>query len=231
MSDFIAIKMRQSREVIDLEDFASLFAGIGAQFDDFVRERYPEAHGYARMGIRELRQGSLLADLVAVSVGTLLPTMDHALVVSEFLQLLKIRLDTLGSGVFLDGARKKDLENITQMVQAVANDPDATVDFSYRQWDQTGILRKEIIASVNTSTAKAITKTAARQKAELDKTHGVDYERAFMVFTRADVGDAPVDKRSGERVVIEEISNKSLALNLSVKLGRTTHQIGNSRWS
>ena len=39
-----------------------------------------------------------------------------------------------------------------------------------------------------------------------------------MVFTRTDVGDAAVGKRSGERVLINEISDKPLAIMYSSTL-------------
>ena len=48
-----------------------------------------------------------------------------------------------------------------------------------------------------------------------------------MIFTRSDVGDAPKDKRSGERVIIQEISNRDLPLIYASDLAeqRVKHEI------
>jgi len=39
-----------------------------------------------------------------------------------------------------------------------------------------------------------------------------DFERVLMYFKRTDSGEAPLGKRSGERVIIEAISGQDLAL-------------------
>jgi hypothetical protein len=46
----------------------------------------------------------------------------------------------------------------------------------------------------------------------LDETEDADHARVLMTFTRADVGDANINQKSGEMVLIEEISDKPLAL-------------------
>ncbi len=79
-------------------------------------------------------------------------------------------------------------------------------------------MKNEEKFELDTHNAKQIIKTAEEQKVELDKTEGVDRERVMMVFTRADVGDAALDRKSGELVLIEEITDKSLALIYQSKL-------------
>ncbi|WP_299551090.1 hypothetical protein [uncultured Tateyamaria sp.] len=51
-----------------------------------------------------------------------------------------------------------------------------------------------------------------------------------MVFTRSDVGDVPVGRPSGERVLIEEVSEKPLALTYGSELAeeRIKHEIRES---
>lgn len=60
--------------------------------------------------------------------------------------------------------------------------------------------------------ARNALQTIQGQKEELDAVSASDDERVLMVFTRSDVGNAVVGKRSGERVVVSEISEKTLAL-------------------
>ena len=90
VSDHITIKLTRANEVIDLEDFAAMFAGLGSQFDDFLKQEYPEVHGHASMGIRELREGSIIAELAAVIVPSAIATMDATVVVRDFMVLTRI---------------------------------------------------------------------------------------------------------------------------------------------
>lgn len=211
-TEHIAFKLDRKNETIDLVELASLFAGIGAQFDDFLKREHPEVHGHVQIGIRKLREGSLEGDIVALIGYGIIAGMDYAAILSEFMRLFRHRLGLLSSGEFLDGAKKSDLGHFTDMAKCVANDQDANMSFEYDRYDKEGRLRESITARVDTQGAKTIIDTAERQKEELDKTQGVDYSRVLMCFTRADIGDAKIDRRSGEKVVIDEISAKELAL-------------------
>lgn len=82
----------------------------------------------------------------------------------------------------------------------------------------------------NTKDAREITKTIEGEFKRLDESRSVDFERVLLVFTRSDVGDARVGQRSGERVVIEEISTKPLAITYGSELAeeRIKHEIRES---
>ena len=211
-NEHIAFKLDRKNEIIDLAELASLFAGIGAQFDDFLKREHPDVHGHAQIGIRKLREGSIEGDIVAHIGYGIIAGMDYAVILSDFMRLLRHRLGILSSGEFLEGARKSDLRHFTEMVKCVANDQDAKLSFEHDRYDKEGKLRESIAVRVDTQGARTIIETAENQKDELDKTQGADYARVLMCFTRADIGDAKIDKRSGEKVVIDEISTKELAL-------------------
>lgn len=64
-------------------------------------------------------------------------------------------------------------------------------------------------------------------KSDLDKIESADYSRVLMVFTRSDVHNVKIGSSSGERVVIEEISEKPLVLMYASNLAeeRIKHEI------
>ena len=212
MSDHITITLERTDEVIDLVDFAAMFAGLGSQFDEFIKERNPEVHGHARMGIRKLQEGSIIAELAAVIVPDAIATMDSAVIMRDFLTLLRGRYGTLSRGRYLEGAKKRDLRAVVESVGAIAKDANAKATYEHLQYDKNGKLESEERFSLETNMARTISDTAEKQKIDLDKTEGVDHLKVSMVFTRADVGDSPLDRRSGEQVLIEELSEQSLAL-------------------
>ena len=212
MSDHIVLTLNRKNDVIDLLNLAAMLAGIGGQFDDYLKQKHPDVHGHALMGIRELKEGSIIAHLAGVIASDVIGSLDAARIMYDFLKLIRERTGRLASGEFLDGARKKDLENVSNMVVAVAKDKEAEAKFDYKSYDNDGNVREELTVSIDTKGARKIMETAERQKEEMDKTEGADHERVLMFFTRADIGNAKINKSSGEKVTIEEISNKSLSL-------------------
>jgi hypothetical protein len=47
------------KEPVEIGDFASLFAGLGGQFDAFLRQNHPDLRGKAQMYVKEVRRGLL----------------------------------------------------------------------------------------------------------------------------------------------------------------------------
>ena len=212
MSDTITLTINRRNEVIDLVDLAAMFAGIGSQFDKFLREEHPDIHGHAQIGIRELREGSIIAELAGVILPNTIAAMDSALIMHDFLRLIKAQIENLLGGTISIEAKKRDLDDLTGMVRAIANDSDANAELEYKDYDAVGNVRRELRVSINTRQARQIVRAIEDKKRELDQTDGADYERVLMYFTRADTGDAKIDARSGERVIIEEINARELAL-------------------
>ena len=212
MSDTITLKINRQNDVIDLGDLAAMFAGIGSQFDKFLKEKHPDVHGHAQIGIRELREGSIVAELAGVILPNTIAVMDSALIMHDFLRLIKMQVENLLEGVILTETKKKDLDDLTGMVRAIANDSNANAELEYKDYDEGGNIKRELNVSVNTRQARQIVRTIEDKKRELDQTDGADHERVLMYFTRADTGDAKIDIRSGERVIIEEVSSRELAL-------------------
>src|SRR5690606_38327714 len=54
--------------------------------------------------------------------------------------------------------------------------------------------------------------TIESQRKALNQTGNADFERVLMTFRGSDVGDADIGIRSGERVIIEAISDRHLPL-------------------
>jgi hypothetical protein len=63
----------------------------------------------------------------------------------------------------------------------------------------------------NTRQARAVQQVVEARQRQLEKKEHADHSRVLMRFTRSDIGDVNVGKPSGERIVIEDISDKPLA--------------------
>jgi hypothetical protein len=54
----------KTKNPIELNDFVSAFTSIASQYEKFLRENYPDLSGHADMFVREVRAGSIEADII-----------------------------------------------------------------------------------------------------------------------------------------------------------------------
>src|SRR3546814_8340461 len=82
---------------VEIGDFAALFSGMGAQFERYLAEQHPDLKGQAHMFVKEVRKGSIIADLIP-SIPDLIGYMDNVLIVGGFGALFSTRVRKLISG-------------------------------------------------------------------------------------------------------------------------------------
>ena len=206
---YLEIKLDLS-DPVEIGDFAALFAGFGAEFERYLAENHPEAAGTAKMYVSEVRKGSVIAAMFA-DIPDLIGMADAALIALGFGALFNRRIRDFVQGKHLGGAKKSQLSDVAKTVQALANDKNGTMSVKGLRLKETEY-EIEFEAVFTEREARDALTTINNQKLELDKVSTSDRQRVLMTFTRSDVGNAIVGKRSGERVVVDEISEKPRAL-------------------
>ena len=199
------------KEPIELGDFVSAFTSIANQYRRYLRSTHPDLKDDTEIFVREVRSGSIIADLVPMA-GSLIGTMDQVLIVRQFVDVYGGML----SKYFEKGGRqvdatKSDLKDFYGQVSSIARSKNGMGQIravSYRDNNR----KIEATIEFNAVSARAASREIERHKSELDKIVRADHERVLMTFKRSDVGDAALGVRSGERVIIEEISDKDFAL-------------------
>ena len=151
-------------------------------------------------------------------MASIIAVMDQVLIVENFVRLWGGRIESLASGALGDWRPTKgELKTFTDAVEAVANDSDGKSTLEAATFEDEK--RKVRVAfTFSTKEAKACQETIDllyRKEESPDEDH---FERVLMVFTRTDVGEATVGIRSGERVVISKISEKTRPIMYSSKL-------------
>ncbi|WP_146227450.1 hypothetical protein [Pseudoroseicyclus aestuarii] len=189
---------------IEITDFAALFAGLGAEFERYLAREKPEMAGAARMYVKEVRKGSVIAALFA-EIPDLIGIMDGALIVLGFGAIFNRRLRDLVQGKQLEDTSKPQLNDITKTVRAVAEDNNGTMAIKGLRY-KNGLFTTEFEATFTAKEARQALDTIDIQRRDLEKTTTSDHSRILMRFTRSDVGNAAVGKRSGERVVVDDLS-------------------------
>ncbi|MGO7412908.1 hypothetical protein ACC810_15985 [Rhizobium ruizarguesonis] len=219
-------------EPVELRDFVGAFTSLANEFERFVDREYPNAHSDPSMFVREVRRGSIEADILTGLTVYALPTaaamVDQVMILEDFVRRWGFRLQALISGKFVPGELESttELKDWADTVRSIAADPAAS-----HQLDAATFVdgKKEIRATFKftASEARSALQNIDDRRKELAKPDHNSHARVLMVFTRTDVNDADVGKSSGERVRIEEVSATSLSLmyGSEVAEARIKHEI------
>lgn len=198
------------RDPVEITDFAAMFAGIGAQFDAYLKRNHPDIKGTAKLYVREVRHGSIVADLFP-NIPDLIGYMDNALIVLGFGALFSKRIRKLISGHFIEEVGKSDIREIGETIRAVSNDTDGKMSIESITYEQ-GEKSTKLEISFNAGEGRKATETLNEQKRALDAIEHVDFQRVLMVFERSRKSSSNVGKSTGELVIIDQVSEKPKAL-------------------
>lgn len=214
---------------IEIDDFVSAFTSIAGQYRKFIKANYLDIMPEADIYVTEVRPGSIVADLIAWATSTLAPVADHLQrqAVEQFVKSIGARI----SAYFTPGGRdqqasRSDLTDFLGTVQAIANDPNGTSKIGAALFQDK---KKEIVAGIKFTTPEA--RVAKREieshVAELESRTATDHQRVLMVFVQSNIKDTDLGKRTGERVVIDRISDRDLPIIYASDLAeqRIKHEI------
>lgn len=190
----------------ELTDFVGSFLALSSQYDRYMRQEHKGINSESKIFVKEIRPGSIEAVLIPL-IPLIIDQMDKALIVEQFVRLYGSRLTPYFlKGGRADDASKSDLKDFMGAVSAIANDPNGTstieaVDFVKGK----ATVRASI--KFDTSQARLARDSIESHKIEMDQIGAADYQRVLMWFKRSDKDSATLGVRSGERVVIEKISD------------------------
>lgn len=209
-SPFIRLKL-DTDEPIELGEFVGAFTALGAEYDKFVRASDPDQFPAASLFVREVRKGSIYAELV-IAAGGFVGLLAAANTMHEFVERYGDRLaEYLKPGGRAKDASKAELKHFSEQVAAIASTPGAALEVAAIEVEN-GEQKIRAVFKFDTNQARDIERRVSEHKLELEHASGTDHARVLMVFTRSDVRTTAVGKRSGELVRIGTISDRSLPL-------------------
>lgn len=218
-----------TRNPIELREFVGLFVGLGNQFELHYAREHGVAKGTAKFYVREIREGSIIAELVpyilpiGAAGGLALAGIKHANDLVTFAKNIRSGLKLLAKPEGrLPDPTQASLNDYLRTVQSVAHDPHGKLALAVYEDDE-----RRIAFEFDTQEARTAEANILAQREELALTDGADHERVLMVFTRTNVAHAKTGKRSGELVEIEAVSPKPLPIVYASKLAeeRIRHEI------
>jgi hypothetical protein len=193
---------------IELTEFLGAFTAVAAEYDRYLRDAFPDQKPRAEVFVKQVRSGSIIADLITQTFGSGIDTMNTVNTVTDFVKnygaLLALYVRPGGRA---PAATKSQLANFGEQVAAVASIPNSNLEMAAIQIEN-GQEKITAAFKFDTGQARDIQQRVEEHKREIDHTSRADRERVLMTFVRSDIRDAALGKRSGELVLIEAISDQ-----------------------
>lgn len=202
-------------EAIELGNFVSAFTSLAGEYDRFMRGQHPDTAPDASLYVSEVRKGSIEAILIPVmaTLPAVMEGMSQALTIEDFVRRYGARLSKflrLG-GIAPADVTKTELKDFTEQVAAIARAPGSNIEIAAIEI-KNGDHEVKAAIKFDTKQARIIEENVAVARKALEHSSRADYQRVLMVFTRSDVSTVAVGKSTGERVKIEDLSDRPLPL-------------------
>jgi hypothetical protein len=223
----------QTKNPIELGDFVSEFTSVASQYEKFIRENHPDLGAEARIFVKQIKKGSIIAELLPftplaiLGVQEIVSSIEQINAVTEFVKNYGNKLKTYFKkhGEVKDASRS-DLKDFMGSLAVIANDPNGSASLEAAVFEDG---KKKIKAAVQFTTRDAVraVQHIEEHRKKLERKDTADFQRVLMVFRQANVRDSAVGKRTGEWVLIEEISDRELPLIYASDLAeqRIKHEI------
>ncbi|MCB2112192.1 MAG: hypothetical protein KDD85_01440 [Parvularculaceae bacterium] len=206
--EYLTLKIDLS-EPIELIDLSEMFSSFGEQYDAYAMEEHGAGRGVARFYVKEIRKGCIEVDIITHAIDM----MDKGLIVGGFAALFSKRIRKFVTGQFQGNETKKAGRWVADIVKSVAKDPNGSLALKKIDVAE-GPDHAQVIVEFNTQEAQQALTNATRLVLgpETPEEENRFRQRVIMRFTRPDFFDADVNKSTGERVIIDEISERPLPL-------------------
>jgi len=204
----------KTKNPIELTDFVSAFTSISNQYEKFIRAHYPDMSSDANFFVREVRAGSIEAELIPWALqglSAVVNVIEQVEIVVKFVQNYGGALSPYLGGSKSPEVTRSDLKDFMGAVSAIANDPNGHATLRAVAFED-GKKKIKAAISFDTSEARQAQRQIEDQQVMIEANESADHQRVLMVFTQSNIKDATMGKRTGERVRVEEISPRDLPL-------------------
>lgn len=220
-----------TKSPVKVDAFVGAFTALENEYDRFIKQSHPGLQEDAELYVSKVRSGSFVVEMlpmVTSAAPLIIADMERVLIVEQFVRLWGKRFKALLSSrpTKQTPETKSELNDWMSGIQAIAQDSNGSAKLEAAVFEDG---QRKIRAAVKFSTpdARKASLNIVHRLREIEKKEYVDHARVLMRFTRSDVGDVNLNKPSGERVVVDEISSRALALIYASDLAeqRIKHEI------
>jgi hypothetical protein len=225
---FIRMKL-DTTQPIELNDFIASFSSIGSEYERFMKHEHGDLSKDAKIFVSEVRQGSIVADLIPV-IMPILQTADCALIVDQFIRRIGEILKTFQSPAAADSEYGKgEIKDVMAGLSAIANDPNGRADISSIVVEG-GITNVRAAITFDTQQARTAIGNMREHIRLIEHHEDQRKEMVLMRFFQSNLKDSELQAKSGEQVIIQSLSDKPRPLVYASEIAkaRIKHEIADS---
>jgi hypothetical protein len=212
MADDATLRIEiKNRRPVEVGDFTSSLQALAEEFKSQIEARDPEiAAADVRLYVKEVRTGSIIAELVAIAPQTL-QLVSYTNAVVGFYKHMKSAYDWLsGDAEQRPALDKQSLHNLSQIVEPVAKESGSQINI--------GVVHGSLVLNVDSQRANAIQNRARKELEALAEPSKGVHEKVLLRWYQARGGD--VKSKAGDRAIIESVSKvavKTICANDAIK--------------
>lgn len=194
----LTIEIR-NKTPVELADLAKSMSAVASEYQNFLANHDAGHLGRdVKLYVKEIRQGSIVQELMAVSVAGALPLFDHAKTVFEYASFLHSVISWYAGKSEEEPQRleKSSLENISSIVEPVAKDNGSNLILNISN------NYAPVYLDINSIEANATQNSISRELRDRKEPVTGTHHQVLMYWAQA---RNEINNRSGDRGVIESI--------------------------
>ncbi|QGA55896.1 hypothetical protein [Brucella sp. 2280] len=201
-------------EPIEIGDFVGAFTSIANEFERHIASSLPGIKVDPKFYVREVRSGCVEADIITgITASAAFAAADKIMLFEDFIRRWGARFTSLIKGNVPDGelATTSELNDFYRAAQTIATDPIASHRLEAAVYED-GVRKVRAVFKFSSTEARTAQQNINDRKLLLSKPELEPKRRVLMIFTRTDIHDASINKKSGERVLIADLFPKDRAV-------------------
>lgn len=185
--------------LVELSDLTTSMHAFAAEFVRFLEKSAPEVSANnVRLYVKEIRQGSIVAEIVPYAA-TMLPFLGYANTVFSFCKHMKTAYAWLsGESAEKPELERAELENLSQILEPIVKDRGAQLNIG-----TINAPNGNVFINLDTVKANAAQNSAKRELALIKAPTTGLHEKVVLYWYQARGGDPA--SRAGDRAIIESI--------------------------
>ena len=194
---------------IELEKLTLGMMALGDEYGRFVKSNYPEVDNHETdLLVQKISEGSIVIEMFG-AIQPILQGINNVLVFKQFVELVGGKFSVLSKkNGELEGATTRELHNLSNLADTiVGNDGGKTEILAYEYNARTK--EREVRASVvwKAKPAETVKENIVEQIKKITKENPNRQKGVLMHLFQTNIGEASPDRASGEKGIIECISD------------------------
>ncbi len=206
-----SIVFRIERETpISLERLTFGMMALGAEYERFVKSEHPKiSPPEAELLVQRVTEKCIWIELIG-AISPVLQGMDNIIIFSEFVKMLGVKLGALTAPEGrIEDTTTKELVNLTRMMETIVGDTQGEAEIialNYNSETKEKTTQVRIVYKAKDS--QLIIDNAEAQIREITGPESNVHNGVLMRLFQTNLGEAVADRSSGEKGIIESITDR-----------------------